>query len=920
MNRVKKLGFSLVEVIVVIVAIAVLTTIIVISYSGYIEAAKSAAAKSNAAVVQKIGESYNLENSSYPDRAGKFLLGSKSVKLPAALTVIADGDVSPLNSDNGLTTLAYACLDSCANSKVTGGRISYWDFDTRTPKYIFIGQASAVSSFDYPPYIESISSGDNSNCAPSSNNLTYCWGYSGTGQFANSIEGEELARYPTPVSTDSSFAISNAKEISTGQLHACAITKDGKIYCWGNNDSGQLGNGSGKISSTPTIVNMSGALSGKTIKDVELNMNSSCAIASNDLAYCWGYGANGQLGNGAGSGSSSPVQVSMPGALASETIKSITLGWTHGCAIATDDAVYCWGDNSEGQLGNGSTTQSLVPTPVTTTGALSGLGAKAVTAGRNFTCIIASNDRPYCWGAGASGQLGNSASVQSTTPVAVTSSGVLNGKVLTTISSGWLNTCAASSDGKVFCWGYGGSGQLGNNSTGSSNTPVAIFDSGVLAGKTVRSVSAGTYNVCATTNDNQAFCWGANTYGSLSQELNMLNSSVPVKVHSSGSLSRLTVKQTSGGTHYNCLLASDDNVYCWGSNSSNQLGNGRTADRLIPSKSIAGPLLNKSLSTIATNLAMCAADQAGIPYCWGDNANSQTGTGSSIGIYTPTAVDRSGALSGKTIKKFASGLYHVCAIASDNLPYCWGGNGTNGRFGSNNTNGGLAQQVYLSGVLNGKTFKDITTGLEHTCVISNDDKAYCWGLNSNGQLGNNSTAVTLQPVEVQMTGELSGKTVKSIAAGAFHTCMITNEDKAYCWGYNWIGMLGDGTYNQSTTPVPVVTSGVLSGKTFKSIIAGSYHTCAIASDDKPYCWGYNADGQLGNGSYTSYNTPVAVHTGGILAKRSAKSISSGDNHVCIVTTLNEASCWGNNKYGQLGNNSNLTSNAPVWVVMQLTTS
>lgn len=915
MERNKKLGFSLVEVVVVLVAVAVLSTILFISYSTYMESAKSAAAKSNSALLQKIGESYNLDFGTYPDRAGKFLLGSKNIQLPKNLSIIADADDTPLNSDNGMTTLAYACVDSCTNSKILGGRISYWDYSSKSPRYLFIGSATAVSSFDYPPHINYISSGDNSNCAPSSNNLTYCWGFSGTGQFANSIEGEELAKYPTPVSTKSPFAISNTAKVSTGQLHACAMTKDSKLYCWGNNDSGQLGNGSSKISFTPTAINMTGALSGKTIKDVELGMNSSCAIASNDLLYCWGFGADGQLGNGAGTTNSSPVQVSMPGALATEKIKSVAIGWTHACAIATDNKVYCWGDNSEGQLGNSSTSTSLTPTPVTTSGALSGLDAKFVTAGRNFTCIIASNDRPYCWGAGSSGQLGNTASAQSTVPVPVTYSGVMNGKILTSISSGWLSTCASSIDGKAFCWGYGGHGQLGNNSTNSSNTPVAVLDSGALAGKTIKSVRSGTYHICANTNDNMAFCWGSNTYGALSQELNMINSSVPVKVYSSGVLSRLSIKQVSGGTNYSCLLASDDNVYCWGTNNSGQLGNGRTADRLIPTKSIAGPLLNKNLSAIAVNLAMCAADQSGIPYCWGDNANGQTGAGNSIGIYTPTAVDRSGALSGKTIKKFASGLYHVCAIASDNLPYCWGNNGSSGHFGNNDTNGNTAQQVYMSGVLNGKTVKDITTGQEHTCVISNDDLPYCWGLNSNGQLGNNSTAVTLQPVEVQMSGVLSGKTVKSITAGAFHTCMITNDDLAYCWGYNWIGMLGDGTYSQSTTPRAVVTSGVLSGKTFKSIAAGVFHTCAIASDDKPYCWGYNAEGQLGDNSYVSSNVPVTVNSTGILAKRTVKSISSGDNHVCVVTNLNEASCWGTNKYGQLGNNSNISSPVPTWVVM-----
>ena len=209
-------------------------------------------------------------------------------------------------------------------------------------------------------------------------------------------------------------------------------------------------------------------------------------------------------------------------------------------------------------------------------------------------------------------------------------------------------------------------------------------------------------------------------------------------------------------------------------------------------------------------------------------------------------------------KQVLAGMSNTCAVASDNKAYCWGNN-ISGALGNNSTtNFSIPVAVNTEGVLAGKIIKSISDSNIHTCAIASDDKAYCWGAGSSGQLGNGTTSMTKVPVAVNTTGVLAGKTIKQISAGTSHTCAIASDDKAYCWGAGSSGQLGNGTTSMTKVPVAVNTTGVLAGKTIKQISAGSSHTCAIASDDKAYCWGDGYPGQLGNGSTVNSSVPVHV--------------------------------------------------------------
>ena len=265
------------------------------------------------------------------------------------------------------------------------------------------------------------------------------------------------------------------KQLSASFYHSCAIALNGRAYCWGSGNSGKLGNGSTASSRVPVAVNTSGVLAGKTIKQISAGENHTCAIASDNRAYCWGSNKNGQLGNGSTADSNVPVAVNMSGALAGKTIKQMSTGYSSTCAIASDNRAYCWGSGNNGQLGNGSTADSRVPVAVNMSGALAGKTLKQILAGGDHGCVVASDDKMYCWGLNNNGELGNNSSVNSSVPVAVNADGVLAGKTIRQMSAGFSSTCAVDSGYGIYCWGYNSNGQLGNNSTNNSRVPTYVY-------------------------------------------------------------------------------------------------------------------------------------------------------------------------------------------------------------------------------------------------------------------------------------------------------------------------------------------------------------------------------------------------------------------------------------------------------------
>ncbi len=698
-----------------------------------------------------------------------------------------------------------------------------------------------------------IDGGANQTCAVNNVGGVECWGNNALGQLGDGTTTLRLA--PAKVSGLSSGATS----VSTGNNFSCALTSAGGVKCWGHNLYGQLGNNSTTASTTPVDVN--GLTSGVTA--ITTGNSFACALTSAGGVKCWGFNTYGQLGNDSTTASTTPVDVTG----LTSGVTAITTGTNHTCAVVSG-GVKCWGYNLYGQAGDNTTTDAH--TPVDVTGLSSGV--TAIASGAFHTCAVVSGG-VKCWGYNTYGELGNNTTTDSHTPVDVTG---LSSGVTALTGGGSYHTCALTSGGGVKCWGYNGYGQLGNNTSIDSHTPVSV--TGLTSG--VTAVTAGANNTCALTSGHDVACWGANLFGQLGngQRSEALSPLTPMGLGSG-------VAAAAAGYNHTCALTSSGGVQCWGENVSGSLGNGTTTTTATP-VGVSG--LSSGISAVTTGGGFsCALTTGGGVKCWGGNTNGQLGNGTTTTSTTP--VDVTGLSSGATA--ITAGGTHVCALTTGGGVKCWGNNFA-GAVGDGTTNDRYVP-VDVTGLTSGVTA--ITAGGSHTCALTTTGGVKCWGYNEAGELGNGTTAYATTPVDV--TGLTSG--VTAIDAGGSQTCALTTAGGVKCWGYNTAGQLGNGTTTEAHTPVDV--TGLSSG--VARINIGAYQSCAVTSVGGIKCWGQNSYGQLGNGGTTNSSTPVDV----IDLANGVAEISVGKQHVCAVTTTGGLKCWGSNVVGQLGNGDFITT-------------
>ena len=363
-------------------------------------------------------------------------------------------------------------------------------------------------------------------------------------------------------------AVTCGNPISAGIAHACAVTASGGVLCWGANDFGQLGDGTTATPANPASV--VGLPATATVTSVATGSDYTCALTSSGNIWCWGDNSAGQLGDGTFTQSSVPVQVLNPsGDAALSGVIAIAAGQNHTCAVAGDGSALCWGDNSHGELGNGSFLGSNLPVPV------SGLTSTvaAISAGSYFTCAVTTGETALCWGEDSSGQLGGGSAVGDSVPTAVvvgvSSTAQLNGVVA--ISAGVENACAVATGGTVFCWGANTSGQLGNGTTGApSSVPVAVLNpDGQSALGGVTTVKGGLDDFCAVTGAGAAYCWGANQRAQIG-EASDAGTNLPAPV----SLLPGDVMAIATGYHQTCALTNGGAALCWALSGGGQTSGG----------------------------------------------------------------------------------------------------------------------------------------------------------------------------------------------------------------------------------------------------------------------------------------------------------------------------------------------------------
>ena len=339
--------------------------------------------------------------------------------------------------------------------------------------------------------------------------------------------------------------------IMTGGLHTCLVTVDGRMFCWGGNDEGQLGTGGSTRLSTPAAV-------GQELRFVAVapGLSHSCAIARGGALWCWGENDHGQLGDRTQTAHASPIR-----AAAGHAFRAIAAGAAHTCGLELDGVAWCWGSDVHGQLGDGGTFDRSSPVAVVGPQRFNSLDV-----GWNFTCGLTESGRAMCWGDNSAGQLGDGTNGDRRQPVPV------QGNIeFRAITAGSAHTCGVTPSGEAYCWGRNASGELGDGSTSPRSTPVRVqSDERFVA------IAAGAVHTCAVTNDGEAWCWGRNTYGQLGNG-GTTDSGQPVKV--AGGHTFVSIRAF--GSH-TCGATASGEAFCWGYNSDGQLGDGTRTHRTKP--------------------------------------------------------------------------------------------------------------------------------------------------------------------------------------------------------------------------------------------------------------------------------------------------------------------------------------------------
>ena len=345
------------------------------------------------------------------------------------------------------------------------------------------------------------------------------WGLNVSGQVGDGTA--ETTSVPVAVNTTGTLMDKTITQVSAGYSHTCALTSLGTVACWGSNTWGELGVPGIPQSLTPVDIVAPAVVAGKALTNIGTGYGTTCVVAFDGTTACWGWQGAAQI----------------TGQIAAGTVVEVSVGRAHSCVLTSTGTAACWGSNAQGQLGNGTFIDSSTPVAVTLTGALAGKTLRQITAGDDHTCAVTTDGGAFCWGSNASGELGNNRTVNSPVPVGVNTAGLLAGKRVEQISAGQNFTCAALSDATAACWGTNARGQLGAPGVVDRSTvPVAVDASGPLAGGGVAAVSAGSWHACALTDDGLAACWGYQNMGQLGDGVDLATlppdsvSKVPVAV------------------------------------------------------------------------------------------------------------------------------------------------------------------------------------------------------------------------------------------------------------------------------------------------------------------------------------------------------------------------------------------------------
>jgi alpha-tubulin suppressor-like RCC1 family protein len=542
----------------------------------------------------------------------------------------------------------------------------------------------------------------------------------------------------------------------------------------------------------------------------------------------------------------------------------LTAGDTHACGLREGGQLLCWGNGDKRQRGpNGASTN--VPEVVDL-----GAAVLEVAAGAEYTCAVRNDGAVWCWGFGVSGQLGRTLGATTGAPASINATGPF-----AHVRTGATTTCLLDDAGLARCFGTGTDGQRLDGTTISVVNPPAPDPDGVRW----QALSLGTVYGCGLDDEGALLCAGNNADGpvGLGGIGNKIENRVPRVVGAAALPIAL-------GHEHGC--AGIDGVACWGRGGGGRIGDGTVQSRAAPVSVAPGAW--RSLA--AGNAFSCGVDDGGDLYCWGTN-NDGLGVDGVTSSTVPIAVGEPGAWAEVT----AGGLVACALRADDGSAWCWGNNGSGVLAAFSGSGTPLTRAKEPVPVSGGHSFVDISTSGSHACGIDDEGAAWCWGGNAKGGIGNGTSDSA--PVRTLVSAPPSDGGVVTwvdIGVGREFTCGVRSDDTLWCWGANSQGDLGNGQYGASAwRTLPVQIGEVI---VWRSVSPNSTHACALNDEGRAYCWGDSEDGQIGIGLV---NLPVLAPTATFTTLRFAALASGGQFFTCGVTTQSELACWGSYVYGRL---------------------
>ncbi|MDT7510603.1 InlB B-repeat-containing protein [Bifidobacterium sp. H6bp9] len=762
-------------------------------------------------------------------------------------------------------------------------------------------------------------------------------------------------------------------QASAGRYHTLAVGSDGHVYAWGNQASGGLGNSkSSGTATTPVRITENDAIKGKIFIAVSAGDAYSMALASDGTVYTWGSNSKGQLGNGTTDNSNEPVKAQTGDA----KITAISAGRAYAMALASDGTVYTWGNNVQGQLGNGSSDKNSHSSPAKVT-ALSNI--TAISAGFTTGTALDSQGHAWAWGENSKGQLGNGALGDNPTPTRVQDldTGQPDARFYIAISAGYQHVLALDTDHDLYGWGSGTAiGSTTDTNVSTRGSTAISFGSDPV---NIIAISAGDDGSETVDDSGEIYTWGNEGYGQLGNGSNDSTAwqTSPKAITLAQSVKARAVS-TSG--HHQTAVGSDGLLYTWGYGYFGQLGRngassvpGTTQPPQITLTKVAFGTMASGTQP-ATNLTRTDKDTWDANRDWtfvtptypygpssftitwtvaddtGDSRQTQQfdytfdrtkkritldpegGTGAA---WTSKDIEEGELVPRQTLAKTGflfDGWFVKADDGSSNVAYDFGKPVTDpltlvahwtpsapttvDPTVSPSTGG--YQVTITPPSQRGIRFAQVSTGKNHTLAVGSDGNAYAWGNNSTGQLGNGSKDSSKTPVQVKKpSGAGTDFAYTQVSAGYGFSLALGSDGNAYAWGDNGRGQLGKGAADgTNTTPVQVKKpSGAGTDFAYTQVSAGGYHSLAVGKDHQAYAWGDRSNGgQVGDGNTTgNAPAPVAVNASATSPGFQARQVSAGYQHSLIIGISGQTYAWGYGASGRLGNNAKASQATPVSV-------